>query len=123
MARKKTGRKRLPPNVGVNNGNVRYRCLIPRDLESIAEQKVYQEYLTTLTPKSSFDDTFEIAKPVILRFEALIKSLKKSSIDAYTEKQIEAIEALRSELLKPTIWTASVAVFSNITLTCYRMVV
>ena len=76
MARKKTVGKRLPPNVGVNNGNVRYRRQIPKNLESIAEKKVYQEYLTTLTPKSSLADTFEIAKHEILRYEALIKSPK-----------------------------------------------
>ena len=93
MARKKTGSKRWPPNIGVNNGNVRYRRQIPKDLTSIAGKRVYQEYLTTLTPESSFDDAFEAAKPVTLRYEALIKSLKNSSIDAYTENEIEALAA------------------------------
>jgi len=93
MARKKTGSKRWPPNIGVNNGNVRYRRQIPKDLTSIAGKRVYQEYLTTLTPESSFDEAFEAAKPVTLRYEALIKSLKNSSIDAYTENEIEALAA------------------------------
>jgi hypothetical protein len=91
MARKKTGSKRWPPNIGVNNGNVRYRRQIPKDLTSIAGKKVYQEYLTTLTPESSFEDAFEAAKPVTARYEVLIKSLKNSSIDSYTENEIEAL--------------------------------
>ena len=67
MARKKTGSKRWPPNAGVNNGNVRYRRQIPKDLASIAGKKLYQEYLTTFTPVSSFDVAFEAAKPATLR--------------------------------------------------------
>ena len=59
MARKKTGSKRWPPNIGVNNGNVRYRRQIPKDLSSIAGKKVYQEYLSTLTPESSFEDALQ----------------------------------------------------------------
>ena len=64
---------------------MRYRRQIPKDLTSIAGKKVYQEYLTTLTLESSFDDAFEAAKPVTFRCEALIISLKNSSIDAYVE--------------------------------------
>ncbi len=64
MARKKTGSKRWPPNIGVNNGNVRYRRQIPKDLSSIAGKKVYQEYLSTLTPESSFEDAYDAAKSV-----------------------------------------------------------
>ena len=56
MARKKTGSKRWPHNIGVNNGNVRYRRQIPKDLTSIVGKRVYQEYLTTLTPESSLVD-------------------------------------------------------------------
>lgn len=93
MARKKTGSKRWPPNVGVNNGNLRYRRQIPKDLVSIAGKSVYQEYLSTLTPESSFEEAFEAAKPVTARYEVLIKSLKNSSIDAYTENEIEALAA------------------------------
>lgn len=93
MARKKTGSKRWPPNIGVNNGNVRYRRQMPKDLSSIAGKKVYQEYLSTLTPESSFEDAYEAAKPVTARYEALVKSLKNSSIDAYTENEIEALAA------------------------------
>ena len=69
MARKRTGSKRWPPNIGVNNGNVRYRRQIPKDLTSIAGKRVYQEYLTTLTPESSFEDAFEAARPVTLRYD------------------------------------------------------
>lgn len=93
MARKKTGSKRWPPNIGVNNGNVRYRRQMPKDLSSIVGKKVYQEYLSTLTPESSFEDAYEAAKPVTARYEALVKSLKNSSIDAYTENEIEALAA------------------------------
>ena len=93
MARKKTGSKRWPPNVGVNNGNLRYRRQIPKALVSIAGKSVYQEYLSTLTPESSFEEAFEAAKPVTARYEVLVKSLKNSSIDAYTENEIEALAA------------------------------
>ena len=73
---------------------MRYGRQIPKDLTSIAGKRVYQEYLTTLTPESSFDDAFDAAKPVTFRYKALIKSLKNSSIDAYTENEIEALAAV-----------------------------
>ena len=89
MTRKKTGSKRWPPNIGVNNGNMRYGRQILKNLVSITGKRVYQEYLTTLTSESSFD----AAKPVTFRYKALIKLLKNSSIDAYTENEIEALAA------------------------------
>ena len=93
MARKKTTAKRWPPNVGINNGNVRYRRQIPKDLVSIAGRSVYSEYLTSLTPESSFEEAYEASKPVTARYEVLVKSLRNSSIDAYTENEIEALAA------------------------------
>jgi hypothetical protein len=56
MATIKTKRKRWPPNVGINNGNVRYRRQIPKDLGQVAGKTVYSEYLASLTPESSFED-------------------------------------------------------------------
>ena len=93
MARKKTTAKRWPPNVGVNNGNVRYRRQIPKALVSVAGRSVYSEYLTSLTPESSFEEAYEAAKPVADRYSVLVKSLRNSSIDAYTENEIESLAA------------------------------
>ena len=93
MARKKTTAKRWPPNVGINNGNVRYRRQIPKDLVSVTGRTVYSEYLTSLTPESSFEEAYEASKPVTARYDVLVKSLRNSSIDAYTENEIEALAA------------------------------
>lgn len=82
MARKKTTAKRWPPNVGVNNGNVRYRRQIPKDFVSVAGLTVYSEHLTSLTPESSFEEACEASKPVTARYDVLVKSLRNSSIDA-----------------------------------------
>jgi hypothetical protein len=48
MATIKTKRKRWPPNVGINNGNVRYRRQIPKDLGQVAGKRVYSEYLASI---------------------------------------------------------------------------
>jgi len=93
MARKKTTAKRWPPNVDINNGNVRYRRQIPKALVSVSGRSVYSEYLTSLTPESSFEEAYEAAKPVADRYSVLVKSLRNSSIDAYTENEIESLAA------------------------------
>ena len=76
MARKKTTAKRWPPNVGINNGNVRYRRQIPKDLVSVTGRTVYSEYLTSLIPESSFEEAYEASKPVTTRYDVLVKSLR-----------------------------------------------
>lgn len=91
MATIKIKRKRWPPNVGINNGNVRYRRQIPKDLAQVAGKTVYSEYLASLTPESSFEDAYEASKLPAARYDVLIKSLRNSSIDAYTENEIEAL--------------------------------
>lgn len=109
MARKKTTTKRWPPNVGVNNGNTRYRRQIPKALVGVAGRSVYSEYLTSLTPESSFEEAYEAAKPVADRYSVLVKSLRNSSIDAYTENEIESLAAayLKDAGLAPSAFQPS----------------
>ena len=89
-------RKKWPPNVGVNNGRLRYRIKVPPDLESTYGKRLYVEYLD-LDESATYDQAFEAAKPAKARYEALIKSLRNSSPDAFTENELEA---LASDLLK-----------------------
>ena len=84
--------RRWPPNVGVNMGRVRFRKAIPPDLAIVAGKKDFQEYLP-LDPSASFDEAFEAAKPARAGYEALIKTLSNSSIDAFTENELEALAA------------------------------
>ena len=84
--------RRWPPNVGVNMGRVRFRKAIPPDLAIVAGTKDFQEYLP-LDPSASFDEAFEAAKPARARYDAFIKSLSNSSIDAFTENELEALAA------------------------------
>ena len=88
--------KRWPPNVGVNNGRVRYRKKVPPDVQQTYGKRLYVEYLD-LDESASYDQAFEAAKPAKARYEALIKSLQNSSPDAFTENELEA---LASDLLK-----------------------
>ena len=88
--------KRWPPNVGVNNGRVRYRKKVPPDVQQTYGKRLYVEYLD-LDESASYDQAFEAAKPAKARYEALIKSLHNSSPDAFTENELEA---LASDLLK-----------------------
>lgn len=90
--------KRWPPNVGVNNGRVRYRKKVPPDVQQTYGKRLYVEYLD-LDESASYDQAFEAAKPAKARYEALIKSLHNSSPDAFTENELEA---LASDLLKRT---------------------
>ena len=88
--------KRWPPNVGVNNGRVRYRKKVPPDVQQTYGQRLYVEYLD-LDESANYDEAFEAAKPAKARYEAKIKSLRNSSPDAFTENELEA---LASDLLK-----------------------
>ena len=81
--------KRWPPNVGVNNGRVRYRKKVPPDVQQTYGKRLYVEYLD-LDESASYDQAFEAAKPAKARYEALIKSLHNSSPDAFTENELEA---------------------------------
>ena len=74
--------KRWPPNVGVNNGRVRYRKKVPPDVQQTYGKRLYVEYLD-LDESASYDQAFEAAKPAKARYEALIKSLHNSSPDAF----------------------------------------
>lgn len=88
--------KRWPPNVGVNNGRLRYRIKVPPDVEPTYGKRLYVEYLD-LDDGATYDQAFEAAKPAKARYEALIKSLRNSSPDAFTENELEA---LASDFLK-----------------------
>ena len=88
--------KRWPPNVGVNNGRVRYRKKVPPNVQQTYGKRLYVEYLD-LHESASYDQAFEAAKPAKARYKALIKSLHNSSPDAFTENELEA---LASDLLK-----------------------
>ena len=88
--------KRWPPNVGVNNGRVRFRRKVPPDAELVYGKRLYVEYLL-LDETATYDQAFEAAKPAKARYEALIKSLRSSSPDAFTENELEA---LASDYLK-----------------------
>ena len=88
--------RRWPPNVGVNNGRVRFRRKMPPDVESSYGKRLYVEYLD-LDETATYDQAFEAAKPAKTRYDALIKSLRNSSPDAFTENELEA---LASDYLK-----------------------
>lgn len=83
-------KKRWPPNVGVNNGRLRYRIKVPPDVETTYGKRLYVEYLD-LDDSATYDQAFEAAKPAKARYEALIKSLRNSSPDAFTENELEAL--------------------------------
>ena len=83
-------KKRWPPNVGVNNGRLRYRIKVPPDVEPTYGKRLYVEYLD-LDDSATYDQAFEAAKPAKARYEALIKSLRNSSPDAFTENELEAL--------------------------------
>jgi len=89
-------RKKWPPNVGANNGRLRYRIKVPPDVEPTYGKRLYVEYLD-LDDSATYDQAFEAAKPAKARYEALIKSLRNSSPDAFTENELEA---LASDFLK-----------------------
>ena len=84
--------KRWPPNVGVNNGRVRYRKKVPPYLQQTYGKRLYVEYLD-LDESATYDEAFEAAKPAKARYEAKIKSLRNSSPDAFTENELEALAA------------------------------
>ena len=88
--------KRWPPNVGVNNGRLRYRIKVPPDVDPMYGKLLYVEYLD-LDDSATYDQAFEAAKPAKARYEALLKSLRNSSPDALTENELEA---LASDFLK-----------------------
>ena len=87
-----TNKKRWPPNIGVNMGRVRFRKAIPPELAIVAGTKAFQEYLPVDT-SATFEEAFEAAKPARTRYEAFLKSLSNSSIDAFTENELEALAA------------------------------
>ena len=84
--------KKWPPNVGENMGRVRFRKKMPRDVELTFGKKHFQEYLP-IDATATFDEAFEAAKPAKLRYDALVKSLRNTSIDAFTENELEALAA------------------------------
>ena len=54
------------------------------------------EYLD-LVDVTTYEQAFEAAKPAEARYEALVKSLRNSSLDGFTENELGA---LASDLLK-----------------------
>lgn len=82
--------RRWPMNVGVNMGRVRFRKSIPTELAITAGRRHFQEYLP-IEVSATFEEAFEAAKPARDRYNAYIKSLKNSSIDAFTENEIESL--------------------------------
>ena len=78
--------KRWPPNIGVNNGRVRYRKKVPPDVQQTYGKRLYVEYID-LDENASYDQAFEAVKPAKARYEALVKSLRNSSSDAFTENE------------------------------------
>ena len=88
--------RKWPPNVGVNNGRVRFRKKVPPDVQLTFGKRLYVEYLD-LDETATYDQAFEAAKPAKARYEALLKSLRNSSPDAFTENELEA---LASDYLK-----------------------
>jgi len=50
--------KRWPPNVGVNNGRVRYRKKVPPDVQQTYGKRLYVEYLD-LDESASYDQAFK----------------------------------------------------------------
>ena len=54
------------------------------------------EYLD-LVDGATYDQAFEAAKPAKARYEALVRSLRNSSLDGFTENELGA---LASDLLK-----------------------
>lgn len=103
MAKKKApSGQRWPRNISVNMGRVRFRKSIPPDLAIAYGKDVFQEYLPLAT-SASFEEAYEAAKPARVRYDALLKSLKNSSIDAFAENELEALAAnyLKKANLKP----------------------
>ena len=103
MSKKKTAKtRRWPPNIGVNMGRVRFRKSIPPGLATVAGTNAFQEYLSVDT-SATFEEAFEAAKPAKTRYGALLKSLSNSSIDAFTENELEALAAqyLQKANIKP----------------------
>jgi len=87
-----TKSRRWPTNVGVNMGRVRFRKSIPTELALTSGKKHFQEYLP-VEVSATFEEAFEAAKPAKARYDAYIKSLRNSSIDAFTENELESLAA------------------------------
>jgi hypothetical protein len=73
-------------------GRVRFRKSIPTELALTSGKKHFQEYLP-VEVSATFEEAFEAAKPAKARYDAYIKSLQNSSIDAFTENELESLAA------------------------------
>ena len=89
-------KKEWSPNIGVSNGRVRFRKKVPPDGQETFGKRLSVEYLA-LDDSATYDQAFKGVKPASAHYEALVKSLRNSSPDAFTEN---GLEALASDLPK-----------------------